>query len=222
MRIPCEVEQDEPPVVKVSDTLYDQELQTYIVSDLHFKSNKSLFNTRRCERFTTAEDVDREIISQFLSIPKKSIIILLGDFYSVDYFAQIFQDQFVYLMYGNHESTSKSLAYKNWKINELNSKGYHIDVLNPDGRQVFYRIPETTLTLAHNPDTVNFPLTRNDLVFHGHYHNYNGKGHYSGIYKSGLWPENHYINVTIDAHDFDMKELTLYQLLHSHKVPHIP
>ena len=124
-------------------------------------------------------------------------------------------------MMGNHELASeKGLEYKKNKIAELNQiEGYNITIISDP-----YTIPGTSITLTHDPNkTIKRELLPEELIIHGHYHNMNGEGAMSGIYKLdiGKWPESQYINVAADMTE-DFKIFNLKELLYDKYVPYYP
>lgn len=208
------------PILRIPIALYNRLHRIFIQADQHI-NHDSIFKTRHSDNIINIHYMNDMIIKQFQKLDKFSDIYLVGDFYSVDWFPYTFLNQNVYVMMGNHELASeKGLEYKKNKIAELNQiEGYNITIISDP-----YTIPGTSITLTHDPNkTIKRELLPEELIIHGHYHNMNGEGAMSGIYKLdiGKWPESQYINVAADMTE-DFKIFNLKELLYDKYVPYYP
>lgn len=206
------------PILEIPIFLYNRLYKTFIQSDQHY-NHEAIFKTREDEIITNIHIMNNMIIEQFLKLPKGSDIYLVGDFWSIDFFPQVFIDQNVYVQMGNHELSSvNNLKFKMDKLNDLNLYDRYNFTFISDP----YIIPGTSIILTHDPDKTikDHILLPNEIICHGHYHNKNGKGVMSGIYKPdiGYWPDSQYINVAADMTE-DFRVLSLGELLHNKHVP---
>lgn len=163
-------------------------------SDPHF-FDYVIFKTRN---FKTMEEMNETIIHNILiSVNKDDILYMEGDFCSLSLFEKL-RHLNIKLMLGNHE-----------KSDEHNIEHYIHDIYKYDNIEI---IPDPyylnhNIILSHKP-IPNLPPRI--LNIHGHHHNYNKKGKYSGVYKTGKWPKCQYYNVAVDHHEF--RPVSLYEI----------
>lgn len=214
------------PMLELPAYIYNNRSNILITSDWHIK-HKKVFETREDENnFRSLYEMDAKIITAIhdkLKKIKNPILYIIGDYYNVDFFEFLLHGVKTYIINGNHDYFN--FDYKKKVIQELNyCEGYSItmidnsdDSMSPDEKaKISYPLIGSSIIMVHNPVDLKH-LTKEQLVFHGHYHNWNGSGKYSGYFKKGTWLDgNQFINVSLEHTNFEL--LTLEELLNMYKV----